>query len=117
MKKIVIIDDEPDIGYILSYELTNLGYLPRAFQFPEEAVEHVKNNHVDAIICDFQMPKMDGLQVFMNLQQFGYKSPFFILTGEPVMDTPTILKQGVTDVLFKPQDLIKIKSVLKHHLG
>lgn len=117
MKKVVIIDDEADIAYIVSFELKNLGYQTFTFSAPEEALEFLKNHSVDAVICDFRMPNMDGLQVFLALKASGYSMPFFILTGEAMMETKSILAHGVADVLFKPHDMTKIKNVFQSHLG
>lgn len=117
MKKVIIIDDEPDIGFILSFELKHLGYQTLTFEEPDKAIAYIASQGADAVICDFQMPKMDGLMVFGEIKKLGLSIPFFILTGEPAMDTKLILNQGVTDVLFKPQDLTQIKSIFERHLG
>lgn len=108
MKKIVIIDDEKDIGFILSFELKNLGYETIAFSSALEAKDYLSSHQVDAVLCDFQMPKLNGLDLFNWLKDENKLVPFYILTGEPTMDTEQLLQSGVKAILFKPQDLLRL---------
>jgi len=50
MKKILIIDDEPDIIEILNYNLTKENYKVKAFENPLEAINYLKFNKTDLII-------------------------------------------------------------------
>jgi CheY-like chemotaxis protein len=111
--KVLIIDDEPDIGFILSFELRGLGHETEAFVSAFEAMEYLKTNTPDAILCDFQMPRMNGLDFFLWLKENNYSIPFYILTGEPTMDTQQLLQSGIKDILFKPQDLLRLKHYFK----
>lgn len=110
---VVIIDDEHDIGFILGYELKFAGHTAATFDAIEPAQEHILSQKVDAIICDFQMPKMNGLELFRWARSNNFNGPFYILTGEPTMDKQHLLDMGVTDVLFKPQDLNRLSELLK----
>lgn len=112
--KILIIDDEQDIGFILAYELKFAGHESICFDSALKGqVYYEDHKDIDAIVCDFQMPKMNGLDFYHWVRAHHYKGPFFILTGEPTMDTQKLIDLGVTDVLFKPQDLNKLPSLLK----
>ena len=73
----------------------------------------MKHPHQDVIICDFQMPQMSGLSLFKWFKENAYQGQFFILTGEPTMDVQSLLDHGITRVLFKPQDLNKMREYLK----
>ena len=112
---IVVIDDEQDIGFIMSFELKLSGHEAFFFETAETTKEYIFNNitRIDAIICDFQMPRLNGLDIFRWVREQNYKGPFYILTGEPTMDTERLLKEGVTQVLFKPHDLNKLSEILK----
>mgnify|MGYP003574888495 CR=1 FL=1 len=112
--KIAIIDDEKDICFILNFELKSKGFNPITFNSALEAQAYFETESADAVICDFQMPKMSGLDFFNWLQQRNIKIPFYILTGEPNMDTHQLLERGISDVLFKPQDLKKISTLLNN---
>lgn len=111
--KIVIIDDEADIGYILEFELQTLGHQTVSFNSAIEAKEYLKHGTADAILCDFQMPRMSGIDLLRWLRNEKKDIPFYILTGEPTMNTEELIKIGVKDILFKPQDLLKLSSIFK----
>lgn len=111
--KIVIIDDETDIGFILGFELQSLGHETVIFNSTQDAINYLKDNFCDAILCDFQMPRMSGLDLFKWLQECNKCIPFYILTGEPTMDTKQLLNMGVKDILFKPQDLLRLGHFFK----
>lgn len=110
---VLIVDDEQDIGFILGFELKFAGHTSACFEAVAPAQEYLLSNKVDAIICDFQMPKMNGLELFRWARANNFQGPFYILTGEPTMDKQHLLDLGVTNVLFKPQDLNKLSELLK----
>ncbi|MFP5386415.1 MAG: response regulator [Bacteriovoracia bacterium] len=111
--KILIVDDEKDIGFILGFELQSLGHEVVTFESALEALGYLEKETPDAILCDFQMPRMNGLDLFMWLKERGKEVPFYILTGEPTMDTRQLLQTGIKDILFKPQDLLRLSSIFK----
>lgn len=111
---ILIVDDEQEIGFVLSLELKFAGHTSVSFDSAHDAQTYLlENPNIDAIICDFQMPKMNGLEFYHWARQNGFKGPFFILTGEPTMDVKHLLALGITEVLFKPQDLNKLSQLFK----
>lgn len=111
---IVIIDDEPDIGFILGFEFKTNGHSTTTFESGASAKKYFEEGHTaDVIVCDFQMPKMSGLEFFHWVKAHGFQGPFYILTGEPTMDKKVLLKEGITDIFFKPDDLKRIISVVK----
>ena len=111
---ILIVDDEPEIGFVLGLELKFVGHESVGFDSTSEAQKYLLTNpKIDAIICDFQMPIMNGLEFFQWARENSFKGPFYILTGEPTMDVKHLLTLGITDVLFKPQDLNKLPSLFK----
>lgn len=111
--KIVIIDDETDIGFILGFELQTLGHQTVIFTSTQEAINYLTSDSCDAILCDFQMPRMSGLDLFKWIKENNKDIPFYILTGEPTMDTKQLLNMGVKDILFKPQDLLRLAHFFK----
>jgi CheY-like chemotaxis protein len=56
----LIVDDEPDVGLILSDMLTALGLRCDVVTSGETAVEQLKRRDYDAIICDVRLPGIDG---------------------------------------------------------
>ena len=79
----------------------------------EAQKNYLADSKIDVIICDFQMPRMNGLTFFHLVKQNGFMGAFYILTGEPTIDTKKLLEIEITDVLFKPHQLNKIYAILK----
>ena len=90
----------------MSLELKFAGHKYICFDSPL-----LKNPQTDAIICDFQMPS--GLEFYLWARQTSFMEPFYILTCEPTIDVKHLLDQGITEVLFKPQDLNKLSKLFK----
>ncbi|WP_408097928.1 response regulator [Peredibacter sp. HCB2-198] len=111
--KIMIVDDEADIGFILGIELKRLGHEIQTFESAIAAKSYLEKEIPDAVLCDFQMPRMNGLELFMWLKEQGHQIPFYILTGEPSVDAKQLLSKGITDVLFKPEDLLRLSKIFK----
>lgn len=114
--KIAIIDDEADINYVMGFELKNLGHEVVPFSSAFEAMVYLQKETPDIIICDFQMPKMNGPSLLKWLQAEGKKIDFYILTGEASMDSDQLKAAGVKDILFKPQDIFRLRDLFPRTL-
>ncbi|MFP5457206.1 MAG: response regulator [Bacteriovoracia bacterium] len=108
-----IVDDEPEICHILDYLLKRDGHQTRSFENPLDALSEMTTAQPTAIICDFKMPQMNGLDFFIAIKD-AWKGDFYILTGEPSTDPNELKALGIKDVLFKPRDLTQIVSILKY---
>lgn len=68
---------------------------------------------LDTILCDINMPNMDGLEFLEQLRKRGVDTPLIFLTGE---DDPSLiiraLQNGVFDFLYKSSDLKRLYSVV-----
>ncbi len=66
--KILVVDDEPDIVEILTYNLEKEKFIVSKAFNGKECIEQAKNIHPDLIIMDVRMPGMDGIETCRNLQ-------------------------------------------------
>ncbi len=114
--KVFVIDDEPEIGEILTYLIKKEGIECQSFVNPFEAAEAIMACDPGFIICDFKMPGLNGLELFQKVKPH-ITCPFLILTGEPSTDPEELKAQGILDVLFKPRDLKRITQIAKNHLA
>lgn len=110
MMNIAVIDDEHDICDVLTYEIESMGHTASVFHSAQEAMPFLRDSMPDLVICDFQMPKMNGLELFLWMKEQKLFIPFLIFTGEPEMDPRELLALGITQVLFKPRDVTHIRS-------
>ena len=68
--KILLVDDEPDILEILSYNLIAEGYTVVTAANGLEAVKSAKKNQPHLIIMDVMMPEMDGIEACEQIRAF-----------------------------------------------
>lgn len=74
MKKILLIEDQKSMQHIIAFSLKKLGFSSEAKDNGKLGVEHVKEKGIsffDAIICDIEMPVMNGLQATKSLRAMG----------------------------------------------
>ena len=62
-KKLLLIDDEPDIVSVFKQGLENAGYEVDSFTEPRSALENFKPNYYDRIIIDVRMPGVSGFEL------------------------------------------------------
>jgi len=73
----------------------------------EEAIKEIQNGanpiRVDSIVCDIQMPKVDGKEAIAYFRQQFPSIPVIVLTGTPnVKDANTLFTEGIVEYLMKP---------------
>ena len=83
MKKILVVDDEKDVLFILEKTLTVKGYSVITASNGTNAIALAKSQHPDLIILDVVMPGMDGGEVSAKLQEHPLTRgiPVIFLTG------------------------------------
>ncbi len=69
MKKIMVVDDEPDIVFLVQKILKNEGYDVVGASGGEEALEMVKTEKPDLILLDVMMPGMDGWETCKRIKE------------------------------------------------
>jgi two-component system, OmpR family, response regulator ChvI len=67
-KKILYVDDEPDMTSMLKMSLEHAGFSIDVFNDPLLALKNFKPKMYDLVILDVMMPKMDGLELYSQLK-------------------------------------------------
>jgi len=82
-KKILVVDDEPDVVTYLSTVLKDAGYETLEASNGEEAMEQILKNHPDLVTMDITMPEMTGVKTYRTLKEDpNLKTiPVIIVTG------------------------------------
>lgn len=117
-KKILVIDDEPNIGLLLENFLAQ-DYEVKYMGNTDAALEWLEENLPDLIICDIQMPGKDGYQVLTNVRQRGYTShtPVIMLSAKAESkERIKCYKLGAQDYLTKPFNPEELEEVIKKNL-
>ncbi|RLB13665.1 MAG: hypothetical protein DRG82_15280, partial [Deltaproteobacteria bacterium] len=112
--KIMLIDDEPELLEVLSTALELKGLTTRQFCNPKEAVEAYNAEEFDAVIVDFKMPEMDGIEVLKLLREQDPNARVIILTGYSEVDNAiAALNNGAHAFFRKPPDIREILQALE----
>jgi len=102
MPKILVIDDDPDVGQILNMKLTRAGYEVAIATGGKEGLEKARDDHPDLILLDIMMPDMDGWQVCGRLREMT-DVPIIMLTVLGRQEETTKgLRLGADDYIVKP---------------
>lgn len=107
MHTILIIDDDEPIRNTLRLLLTKAGYRPLLAEGGQQAIELMEQPEhaaaVAAILCDLDMPGMDGATTIRHLQARYSMIPIVVLSGAaPTQFLDAIGLQGVGDWIRKP---------------
>ena len=111
--KILIVDDDPDIIEILTYNLSNEGYNVKSAVNGIEAIKKAKKFIPDIILLDVMMPEMDGIEACSSLREIESLSKSMIIflsaRGEDFTQIAAF-DAGADDYINKP---VKPKILLK----
>lgn len=117
-KKILIVDDERSIRLLLESFLSK-SYEVLSKSDGLEALDWLETNLPDLIICDCQMPVMDGYKFVEKVRQRGFTkhTPVVMLSGvESSKERIKCYKLGAQDFLKKPFNPEELDEVIKKNL-
>ncbi|MEW6203095.1 MAG: response regulator [bacterium] len=119
-KKILIVDDEPNLLMILSTRLKYVGFEVETADNGEIAIEKAKKYIPHLILLDIMMPGMDGFSVLSRLKEEKKTRSVIIVMLTSKGDLPSIeraLALGAVDYVVKPFSPVtiieKIKKILR----
>jgi two-component system NtrC family sensor kinase len=101
----LIVDDEPDVGLVLSEMLSALGMRCDVVTSGETAVERLKARDYDAIICDVRLPGIDGPALYAWIVEHRpyLRARTAFVTGDTLgQASERFLKQALRPLLEKP---------------
>lgn len=118
--KILIVEDEPDIQELLSYNLRQAGFEITTAEEGEVALRLAEQSPPDLVVLDLMLPGMDGLELCRLLKQRDSlrRVPVLMLTAKTEeVDRIVGLELGADDYVtkpFSPRELVlRIKAILR----
>ena len=121
---ILIVDDEPDIVELVSYNLKKEGYTVRSATSGEEGLKAAKSDVPDLIVLDLMLPGVDGLEICRILKADAKTSsvPVLILSAKGgEADVVAGLELGADDYVTKPFSprilLARVKATLRKRMA
>lgn len=117
-KTILVVDDEPAIVTLITYNLEQANYQVVSVDNGLDAVEIVQKGLVDFVIMDLMLPQLDGIEATKQIRKFDEQIPIIMLTAKTSqVDKILGLELGADDYItkpFNPQELLsRIKVILR----
>ncbi len=103
MHKLLVIDDDQDICRLLTAFLGKKGYEVSTAGRGTTAVELLKENKFDAILCDHRLPDTDSLKMLDQIRTLNPEAATIIITGySDVRIAVELIRRGAFDYVVKP---------------
>ncbi|MCO7124825.1 response regulator transcription factor [Sporolactobacillus shoreicorticis] len=117
-KKIMVVDDEPSIVTLLSFNLKKSGYDVLTATNGTDALQLARDTRPDLIVLDLMLPGMDGMDVCKQLRQEKQFIPILMLTAkDDEFDKILGLELGADDYMtkpFSPREVVaRVKAILR----
>ena len=117
MSRILVVDDEPSIVDVLTYNLAKAGHQPIVARDGAQALCLARAERPDLVILDLMLPGIDGLDVCREIRKEG-NTPIIMLTAkDEEVDRVVGLELGADDYVVKPfsvrELMARVKSVLR----
>ena len=81
VKKILLVDDEPDVLYTIKNILEDNGFQVDTFYDPIISLKFYKSSYYNLVILDIKMPKMDGFELYTKIREKDSKVKICFLTA------------------------------------
>lgn len=108
--KILVADDDENLRKGLVSFLQKEGYEIISVSDGKRALDSARQNKIDLIISDVQMPELSGLELLDNLRKQNIHIPFIVITAfATVEDAVKAMQKGADDYLTKPLNLLELK--------
>jgi DNA-binding NtrC family response regulator len=116
---ILVVDDEPLIRDTLAEYLTQEGYLVEVCADGEDAIAHAGDQRFDVVLCDVQLPGIDGLELLDQLRRVSPETFVLMMTSYATVENAVeAFQRGAHDYLMKPilldEVLNKIRRVIAY---
>ncbi len=117
MAKVLIVDDEQSIRYVLREILEDENYQVEDAANGQEALEKLQKEAFDVVLSDVKMPKMDGMALLQKVLDEGIDTQFIMISAHGTIDTALeATRKGAFDFIEKPPDLNRVLLAIRNAL-
>lgn len=118
MKKVLVVDDEPSIVTLLTFNLEKEGYEVTTASEGDKALQLALTEAFDFILLDVMLPGMDGFEITRQLRNQHIQTPIILLTAkDETIDRVLGLEIGADDYVSKPfsprEVLARMKAITR----
>lgn len=117
-KRVLVVDDDRSHSAAVASILSPLGYEIDVAEDGRSALHFVHRRPFALAILDYQMPGMDGIELFQQIQHVQPDVKGVLLTAYTTIDKvfPAI-ESGIERVLAKPVNAVELVDVVQHYVG
>lgn len=114
MAKLLVVDDEKNLRMVVQKELSRQGHEVEEADNGESAWELLEEQDFDVLLCDVNMPRLDGMGLLRRLREKSQNPPEVImLTGQATVETAIeAMKLGAYDYLTKPYRIVELAALV-----
>jgi len=113
VKQVLVADDEENLRRVLKAQLQHDGYEVHSVGDGAAVLDAMGEHHIDVLITDLRMPKLDGMQVLKAVSDRYPHVPVIMITAHGTVDTAVeALKLGAFDYVTKPFDRAELRRVV-----
>ncbi|MGI8495191.1 MAG: sigma-54-dependent transcriptional regulator [Pyrinomonadaceae bacterium] len=114
MAKLLVVDDENNLRLVIRKEMSRLGHEVETASDGEGAWEASEAKDFDVLLCDINMPRLDGIGLLRRLREKRQNPPEVImLTGQATVETAIqAMKLGAYDYLTKPYRINELAALV-----
>lgn len=119
MGHVLVVDDNEMNRDLLSRHLVRLGHTFTLAEDGVEALNILRSVHIDLVLLDLIMPRMDGFQVLKEIKADPelQNRPVIMLSAESELDSINrCIELGAEDYLLKPFNVVLLRSRIEHSL-
>jgi DNA-binding response OmpR family regulator len=115
-KRVLVVDDEPDVREVLAEYLASKGFEVDRVSSGEEALEHVRESGPEIVLLDITMPGLSGVETLRGIRALSADTRVIMVSANTDVETARqTLALGATDYVPKPVDFGYLDSVLAMH--
>jgi DNA-binding NtrC family response regulator len=114
MARLLVVDDEKNLRMVVQKELSRQGHEVEEAADGESAWEKLEEQDFDVLLCDVNMPRLDGMGLLRRLREKSQNPPEVImLTGQATVETAIeAMKLGAYDYLTKPYRIAELAALV-----
>ena len=120
MRKILVVDDEPDILKVLAFRLKKAGYEVIQAELGKKAIALVRAERPDLVVLDYRLPDITGVDIarLMRADEKLKRIPIILLTASSGEDmSAVIMEADVNEFMKKPFDPEELLEKVRMLIG
>lgn len=114
MAKLLVVDDESNLRLVVQKEMSRQGHNVETASDGESAWAMLEEADFDVLLCDINMPRLDGIGLLRRLREKSQNPPEVImLTGQATVESAIeAMKLGAYDYLTKPYRIVELAALV-----